>query len=103
MRILILGIEQAENSEKDEVFRIKLEDAKNIVLDKVYPFNQDISELPERLKNWQLRAAVELYQRTGEEGITSYSENGLSYSYKTDLLSEELIHELPPPYAGVIS
>ena len=101
MRMEIL--KDAENPTKDDNFKSKLEDAKNIALDRIYPYQHEINELPERLQNWQVRAAIELYNRLGEEGITSYGENGLSYSYKTDLLSESLMQELPPPRAGVLS
>ena len=103
MRIEILGIENAKNNEKDEIFKIKLEDAKHVALDRIYPYNKEIDELPERLKNWQTRAAIELYNRTGDDGITKYSENGLSYTYASELLSDKLIGELPPPTCEVIS
>lgn len=103
MRIEILGVDEIENTSKDEAFKIKLEDAKNIALDRIYPYQKDITKLPDRLLNWQTRVAIELYNRLGDEGLTSYAENGLSYSYKTDFISEELLRELPPPHAGVIS
>ena len=102
MRIEILGIDHIQDTEKDELFISKLEDAKHIALNHIYPYNKEIDELPTRLINWQTRAAIELYNRLGDEGLTSYSENGLSYSYKSDLLSEELLNELPPANLGVI-
>ena len=100
MRLKIL--DNADNATKDAYFKMYLEDAKNVLLSRLYPFEHEKTDIPERYKNWQVRAGIELYNRLGEEGITSYSENGLSYSYKTDFLSEGLISELPPPRAKVI-
>ena len=36
------------------------------------------------------------YNMIGEEGIISYSENGLSYTKNTGLISKELMEELIP-------
>ncbi|MBQ8299562.1 MAG: hypothetical protein IJX99_06920 [Clostridia bacterium] len=96
------ALDNADDTSKDAYFKMYLEDAKNILLDRIYPFEHEIIEVPSRYQNWQLRAGIELYNQLGEEGIVSYGENGLSYSRKTDLLSEGLISELPPPRAKVI-
>lgn len=96
-------LKDADDTSKDEIFKEKLEDAKTIALDRIYPYHIEIIQIPERLQSWQARAAIELYNRMGDEGLKSYGENGLSYSYGTDLLSEELLKELPPPRAGVVS
>ena len=100
MRIEIL--EDATNASKDDIFKIKLEDAKYEYLRLVYPFNPEIEELPnDRAKNWQTKCAIELYNNIGNEGIISYSENGLSESYEKSGLSKDLLNELPPARAGV--
>ena len=98
MRLEILG--DIEDTSKDEIFKLKLTDAKYIALNTLYPFNDEITTLPERYKNWQVRCAIELYNRIGEENIESYSENGISYSYGDNLVSKELMSELTPK-AGV--
>lgn len=79
-----------------------LEDSKNIALSNLYPF-EDWSELdlPAKYKNWQIRAAIELYNLADKAGIKAYSENGLSWSKQSDLLSVGLMEELIPR-VGVI-
>lgn len=79
-----------------------LEDAKNIALSNLYPF-EDWSEmeLPKKYYNWQIRASVELFHFLGYEGIKSYSENGLSFSRMEDGISADLLDELMPK-AGTI-
>ena len=79
-----------------------LEDSKNIALSNIYPF-EDWSDydLPAKYKNWQIRAAIELYNLADKAGIKSYSENGLSWSKSSDLLSDGLMEEIMPK-VGVI-
>ena len=102
MRLEILG--DKNDTSKDDIFEIRLEDAQEIYLTTVYPFNHSISEMPsERSQNWQVRCAIELYNLT-EDGLSNaiqYSENGLSIMFAKAGLSKDLLSELPPPRAGV--
>lgn len=95
MRLELLG--NINDSSQDDIFKLKLKQAKYIALETLYPFNKDIDILPTRIANdWQVRCAIELFNRIGEEGLTSYSENGLSYTKNTGLISKELMEELIP-------
>lgn len=101
MRLEIL--ENEEDTSQDSIFKKKLKRAKNRYLSLVYPFDRNITELPDdRAKEWQTACAIELYNMEGDENLTSYSENGLSESYAKAGLSQDLLNELPPPQAGVI-
>ena len=93
--IAITGIDCSEQYE--EVMKMLLEDSKNIALSTRYPF-EDWSnyDLPAQYENWQIRACIELYNLADKAGIKSYSENGLSWSRDTDLLSESLMSEIMP-------
>ena len=100
MRIEILG--ESYNDSEEETFKRMLKKAKNRYLNLVYPFNKEITELPDdRARNWQTDCAIELYNLDGDENLTSYSENGLSESYGKAGLSEGLLSQLPPAKAGV--
>ena len=100
MRMEIL--KDKSNTNEDDTFKRMLKKAKNRYLNLVYPFDKDITELPDdRAKEWQTSCAIELYKLEGEENLTSYSENGLSESYGKAGLSEGLLSELPPAKAGV--
>lgn len=102
MRLEIL--EDKDNDEKDEIFKLKLKRAKQRYLNLVYPFNKEITELPnDRAREWQTECAIELYKLAGDENITSWSENGVSESYERAGLSQGLLSELPPAKAGVPS
>ena len=100
MRLEIL--EDVADMSKDDIFKMKLEDAKYEYLRLVYPYNPEIEELPnDRARNWQTKCAIEMYNIAGNENVTSHSENGLSESYEKAGLSKDLLNELPPPKAGV--
>lgn len=95
-------LENSSDTSKDEIFKDCLESAKNRYLNLVYPFDKDITELPDdRARNWQTDCAIELYNLNGDENLTSYSENGLSESYERAGLSNGLLSQLPPAKAGV--
>ena len=97
-------LEDIEDSSKDEVFKIKLKRAKNKYLRLVFPFNKEITDLPDDMaRDWQTKCAIELYKLGGNENLKAYSENGLSESYAKAGISQDLLDELPPPRAGVIS
>ena len=98
----ILG--NSSDTSEDEIFKRMLKRAKNRYLNLVYPFDRDIIELPDdRAREWQTSCAIELYNMDGDENLSSYSENGLSETYAKAGLSQDLLDELPPSKAGVIS
>ena len=99
MRLKVL--DDIENTTKDEVFKINLKDAKYIALGTLYPFDLEISTLPDRVaESWQIRCAIELYNLMNTEGYIAYSENGLSWQRASELVSKDLMSELTPK-AGV--
>lgn len=49
----------------------------------------------------QYRCAIDLYNRTGAEGQTSHSENGISRHWGAEWISQELLNEVVP-MCGVI-
>lgn len=93
--IEITGLE--DNNDYENMINSLLEDSKNIALSNIYPFkNWSNLDLPVKYYNWQIRAAIELYNLADKAGIKSYSENGLSWSKSTDLLSQGLMEEITP-------
>ena len=61
-----------------------------------YPFEDFPEELESRYLDLQLRIAVDLWAKTGAEGETSHSENGISRSWSNAWISEELLSEVTP-------
>lgn len=96
MRLELLG--DINDSSNDDIFTLKLKQAKYIALETLFPFNKEIMNLPQRVNDsWQVRCAIELYNQQGTEGYSQYSENGLSWSKAGGgLISKELMEELVP-------
>ena len=99
MRISILG--NSDDESLDDIFEAKLDDAKCIALYTLYPFD-DTKDLPDtwRMHSWLTRCAIELYNKKDSANVQSYSENGISVSYLSGLISKTLLDELIPK-AGV--
>lgn len=77
------------------VLKRLLEDSKYIALSLRYPYlDYSAMELPKKYLNWQLRCCTEIYNNIGNEGIKSYSENGLSWSRDSGFISYELRNEI---------
>ena len=99
MRISILG--SSDDESLDDIFLDKLDDAKSIALYTLFPFD-DEATLPQtwRMGSWLTRCAIELYNKKDSANVQSYSENGISVSYLSGLISKTLLNELIPK-AGV--
>lgn len=78
-----------------------LESAKAVILSRRFPFGNCPAEIEDKYKDLQIRIAVEMYNKQGAEGETSHSENGISRSYSSASVSEELLREITPK-AGVV-
>lgn len=57
--------------------------------------------LEDRYLDLQYRCAIDLYNRTGAEGQTSHSENGISRGWGAEWISQELLNEIVP-MCGVV-
>ena len=95
---LKIRIPENENDNELEDF---LESAKSVILSRRFPFGEQPTELEQRYLDLQIRIAVEMYNKRGVEGQTSHSENGVSRSYSSASVSEELLREITPK-VGVV-
>lgn len=102
MRLEILG--DINDTSKDTIFKIKLDDAKSIALNTLFPYDLEVEELPNtfRMNTWLVRCAIELYNNMGNENVSSYSENGIAVTFKEGTISTKLLNELIPR-AGRVS
>ena len=95
-----LKIRIPENNNETELEEL-LESAKAVILSRRFPFGEPPEEIENRYKDLQIRIAVEMYNKIGVEGQTSHSENGVSRSYASASVSEDLLREITPK-AGVV-
>ena len=95
-----LKIRITENVNDEELADI-LESAKAVILSRRFPFGEQPEELEARYMDLQIRIATEMFNKRGAEGETAHSENGISRSYSSASVSEELLREITPK-AGVV-
>jgi len=95
----LLG-KQDDNSEDDLLLMLLTLSAQRI-LEKAYPYDDSITEVPERYKTKQVEIAVYLYNKQGAEGQIAHSENNVSRTYESADIPEGLLRGITP-YVGVI-
>lgn len=96
-RLKIRITEEVTGAELEDL----LESARAVILSRRFPFQDHPPDVEDRYKDLQIRIAVEMYNRRGAEGELSHSENGVSRSYSSANVSEELLREITPK-GGVI-
>lgn len=95
-----LKLRITEKVNDDELEDI-LESAKAVILSRRFPFSEWPDEIEDRYKDLQIRIAVEMFNKRGAEGETAHSENGVSRSYASANVSEDLLKEITPK-VGVV-
>ena len=95
-----LKIRITENTNDNELEDI-LESAKAVILSRRFPFGDYPAEIEDRYKDLQIRIAVEMFSKRGAEGEITHSENGVSRTYTSAGVSEELLSEITPK-GGVV-
>ena len=95
-----LKIRITEKVNDDELEDI-LDSAKAVILSRRFPFGEWPADIEDKYKDLQIRIAVEMFNKRGAEGETAHSENGVSRSYASANVSEDLLREITPK-AGVV-
>lgn len=99
----------------DGILEEMLESAKDIILNRRFPFGkwptefvenelgqpEKITVLEPRYKELQIRVAEDMYNRLGASGQLSHSENGISRSWGSEWVSDQLLQEITP-YVGAL-
>ena len=70
------------------------------ILDRVYPYDSTVTEVPNRYAMKQVEIAVYLYNKRGAEGQTAHNENGINRTYESADVPESLMRGITP-YVGV--
>lgn len=95
---IMLGVDG--NADEDDLLLTLLEISEQKILDRLYPYDSTIEEIPARYKLKQAEIAVYLYNKRGAEGQVSHSENSISRTYESADVPESLMRGITP-YVGV--
>ena len=83
-------------SDTEEVLLAYLDIAGRKIINRAYPYDYDITEVPARYGFLQCEIAAYLLNKRGAEGQTSHSENGISRSYESADVPESLLGAVTP-------
>lgn len=90
-----------DETDKDALLTIYLSIAKNKILNRVYPYDDTKTEVPDKYAMLQCEIAAYLYNKRGAEGQTSHDENGIKRTYESADVPESMLKQITP-HIGVI-
>ena len=85
----------------DDVLLTYLSIAGHKIIERAYPYDDTVTDVPRRYAILQCEIAVYLLNKRGAEGETSHSENGISRSYENADIPESMM-SIIVPHIGVI-
>lgn len=100
-KIAILRTLTDENNET--VLSAYLSLAGQAVIKRRYPFRDDISEVPQKYEDNQLKIAAYLINKRGAEGQISHNENGISRTYESADIPESMLKDIVPLCSSICS
>ena len=71
------------------------------ILNRAYPFDDTVTEVPRRYGYLQCEIATYLLNKRGAEGETAHSENGISRTYENADVPDSMLSDVIP-FCGVI-
>lgn len=82
--------------EEEQQLELLLSFSSSKILNRAYPFREELPELPAQFENLQVRIAAEIYARMGAEGQTVHNENGINRTWSTCDAGQVLLREVVP-------
>lgn len=90
------------SSDSDEVLSAYLKLAGGKIIAKAFPYQNDVTEVPEQYSYLQVEIAAYMLNKRGAEGQISHTENGVSRSYENGDVPPSMLKAVIP-YCGVVS
>ncbi len=104
-KLTLLRVMVGEPAEKDgwadDILLAFLTVAGRKIINRAYPYREDVAEVPRRYGYLQCEIAAYLLNKRGAEGETSHSENGISRQYENADVPESMMSAVVP-HCGVI-
>lgn len=96
-------VEQPATAEgwSDDVLMAYLAIAGKKIIERRYPYDDSVTDVPARYGYLQCEIAAYLLNRRGAEGEVSHSENGISRTYESASVPESMLRDVTP-ICGVI-
>lgn len=88
-------------SDTDEVLSTYLVVAGKKIIDRAYPYDDTVTEVPDKYDTLQCEIAAYLLNKRGAEGQTQHTENGISRQYENADVPSSML-KVVTPHCGVI-
>lgn len=88
-------------SEPDDLLRTYLRVAEGKMLNRLFPYGTESQMLPAKYDTLHCEIVAHMLNKRGAEGQTAHSENGISRSYSSADIPDELLSQLVP-HVGVM-
>ena len=100
---MILSLGTMVDEKDNNTLSTYLARAEDAIINRLYPYAKDDEELsvPRKYHGLQLEIAAFMLNKRGAEGQNRHSENGISRSWGSSDVPEELLSRITP-YVGVI-
>ena len=85
----------------DDVLNAYLAIAGRKIINRAYPYDNTVTEVPARYEYLQCEIAAYLLNKRGAEGEISHSENGINRTYENADVPDSMLREITP-MCGVI-
>lgn len=95
LRVMV-GQPNTDASWSDDVLISYLKIAGEKIINRAYPYDDTVVEVPRRYGVLQCEIAAYLLNKRGAEGETAHSENGISRTYASADVPESLMSEVIP-------
>ena len=90
-----------DEENNDSLLKVYLSIAKNKILNRLYPYDDTKTDVPNKYAMLQCEIAAYLYNKRGAEGQTSHDENGIKRTYESADVPESMLKGITP-HIGVI-
>ena len=95
LRVMV-GQPNTDENWSDDVLISYLKVAGEKIINRAYPYDDTVTEVPRRYGVLQCEIAQYLLNKRGAEGQTAHSENGVSRTYASADVPESLLSEVIP-------
>lgn len=97
----MVGTPNTDENWSDDVLISYLNIAGRKIINRAYPYDDEVVEVPRRYGYLQCEIANYLLNKRGAEGQTAHSENGVNRSYESADVPESMLSEVIP-HVGVL-
>ena len=83
-----------EEDAPEDLLRCYLEEAQEVIHNKLYPYAKELMDIPVKYHNKQISIAVYLYGKNGAEGETMHTEGQVTRMYEKGDVPDSMLKDI---------